>query len=126
MALLVTAEDHADIRMVMARALRRAGHTVIPTADGAEGLAAVREHRPDAVVTDVDMPNMTGLQLTRAIREDPDLRHTPVMMVSGSISPDDPRARGAGVTTIVGKPFTPDELLRHLDEILAHPSLPRR
>jgi CheY-like chemotaxis protein len=122
MALLVTAEDNDDVRTVMARALQRAGHTVIATPDGAEALAAAREHRPDAVITDVDMPIMTGLELSRAIREDTDLRHTPVVVVSGSIAPNDPRALDAGVTVIIGKPFTPAELLRRLDEVLAHPS----
>src|SRR3712207_2381048 len=122
MALLVTAEDNDDLRMVMARALRRAGHTVIATADGADGLAAVREHRPDAVITDVDMPRMTGLQLSQAVRDDPELRHIPVLVVSGSITPDDPAAARSGVTAIMPKPFTPAELLHHLGEILANPT----
>lgn len=126
MALLVTAEDNEDLRAVITRSLERAGHTVIATADGGQGLAAVREHRPDAVITDVDMPVLTGLDLCRAVREDPDLKHTPVLVVSGSINPDDPRAMDAGVTTIIIKPFTPVELLHHLDEVLAHPSRQHR
>ena len=126
MALLVTAEDNEDLRAVITRSLERAGHTVIATADGGQGLAAVREHRPDAVITDVDMPVLTGLDLCRAVREDPDLRHTPVLVVSGSISTADPAAMDAGVTTIIGKPFTPVELLHHLDEVLAHPSRQHR
>lgn len=122
MALVVTAEDNEGVRLVVERSLRRAGHTVIATADGAQGLAAAREHHPDVVITDVDMPNMTGLELSRAIRDDPDLRHTPVMVVSGSIALNDPRAFDAGVTRIICKPFTPHELLGHLDEVLANPS----
>ncbi len=122
MALLVTAEDDDDLRRVMARSLERAGHTVVATANGAEALAAAREHRPDAVVTDVEMPRMTGLELCHAIRQDQDLRHTPVLVVSGSIDPHDPRAATAGVTAIVPKPFSPRELLQRLDELLGQPS----
>ena len=122
MAVIVTAEDNDDIRRLSARSLRRAGHTVVETADGAEALKAVREHRPDVIVTDVDMPRMTGLELSAAIRADPDLKHTPVLVVSGSIELHDTRAAEAGVTAVLGKPFAPAELLHHLDELLAHPS----
>ncbi len=122
MALLVTAEDDDDLRRVMARSLERAGHTVLATANGADALAAVREHRPDAVITDVEMPRMTGLELCQAIRQDHALAHTPVLVVSGSIDPHDPRAAAAGVTAIVPKPFSPRELLQRLGEMLGRPS----
>jgi CheY-like chemotaxis protein len=122
MAVIVTAEDNADIRALSARSLRRAGHIVFPTADGLDALAAVREHRPDVVVTDVDMPRMTGLELCRAIRDDEELAHIPVLVVSGSIDLHDDRAAKAGVTAVLGKPFMPAELLHHLEGLLAHPS----
>jgi CheY-like chemotaxis protein len=122
MAVIVTAEDNDDIRSMVARSLRRAGHVVFPNADGADALAAAREHRPDVVITDVDMPRMTGLELSRAIRDDDDLKHTLVLVVSGSIELHDARAADAGVTAVLGKPFVPSELLHHLDELLAHPS----
>ncbi len=122
MALLVTAEDDEDIRAIVTRSLQRAGHSVIAVADGVQGLAAVREHHPDAVITDVDMPNMSGLQLCREIRRDPELKHIPVVVVSGSIESLDIQALEAGVTMILPKPFVADELLRHLTEMLAHPS----
>jgi CheY-like chemotaxis protein len=121
MAVLVTAEDDEDIRMLVTRSLRKAGHQVIAVADGREGLAAVRKHHPDAVITDIDMPYMTGLQLCREIRRDPELKHIPVVVVSGSLESSD-TAMEAGVTAIVSKPFVPDALLHQLTEVLAHPS----
>jgi CheY-like chemotaxis protein len=126
MAILVTAEDNEEIRTIVTRSLRRAGHRVIAVADGVEGLAAVREHHPDAVITDVDMPNMSGIQLCREIRRDPELKHIPVVVVSGSIGSRDAGALEAGVTMILPKPFVADDLLRHLTEVLAHPSLQHR
>jgi CheY-like chemotaxis protein len=122
MAVLVTAEDDEDIRMLVTRSLRKAGHEVIATADGAEGLAAVRKHHPDAVITDIDMPHMTGLQLCREIRRDPELRHIPVVVVSGSLDSGDTHALEAGVTVVIAKPFVSGVLLHQLAEVLAHPS----
>jgi CheY-like chemotaxis protein len=119
MAVIVTAEDHDDIRIVTTRALQRAGHTVVATPDGAQALDAVRLHRPDIVITDVDMPRLTGLQVCRAIRDDPDLQAIPVMLVSGSIHPDDPRAVEAGATDILPKPFLPSDLLDRVTALLA-------
>ena len=121
MAVLVTADDDEDIRMLLARSLRRAGHHVISVADGLQGLAAVREHRPDAVITDLDMPRMTGLQLCREIRQDAELKHIPVIVVSGSLDSWDAEALAAGVTAIVPKPFVASELLRNVAEVLAQP-----
>jgi CheY-like chemotaxis protein len=122
MAVLVTAEDDDAIRMIVTRSLQRAGHHVIAVADGLQGLAAVREHRPDAVITDVDMPYMTGLQMCREIRRDPELKHIPVIVVSGSLGSHDSDAREAGVTMVVPKPFVAGELLRRLAEVLTSPT----
>ena len=65
------------------------------------------------------MPHLTGLQLCRAIRDDPDLTAIPVLLVSGSIHPDDPRAVEAGATDILPKPFLPSDLLDRVTALLA-------
>jgi CheY-like chemotaxis protein len=122
MAVLVTAEDDEDIRMLMTRSLRKAGHRVIAVADGVQGLAAVRKHHPDAVITDIDMPYMTGLQLCREIRRDPELKHIPVVVVSGSLDIEDSGVMAAGVTAVISKPFVAGVLLHQLTEVLGHPS----
>src|SRR5690242_11433195 len=115
MAVIVTAEDDPDIRAITTRLLERAGHSVIATVNGADGLAAVHAHHPDAVITDMDMPRLTGLELCRAVRDDPDLRHIPVLLVSGSIDLTARDAADAGITAILGKPFKQAELLKHVD-----------
>ncbi|MEV6350358.1 response regulator [Actinoplanes sp. NPDC051851] len=109
--MIVVAEDHDDIRYVLKRSLERAGHRVVVTSDGAAALEAVREHRPDLVVTDVDMPRMTGLDLCRAIRADDALRHIPVVVASGSLLPGDEQASAAGASATLLKPFLPAQLL---------------
>ncbi|GAA4971465.1 response regulator [Actinoplanes utahensis] len=116
--MIVVAEDHDDIRYVLKRSLERAGHRVVAAADGATALAAVREHRPDLVVTDVDMPHMTGLDLCRAIRADDDLRHIPVVVASGSLIPGDGLAEDAGASATLLKPFAPAQLLALISRLL--------
>ncbi|GAB1694064.1 response regulator [Krasilnikovia sp. M28-CT-15] len=118
MAVLVTADDDDDIRFVIQRVLRNAGHTVIATADGVEALAAVREHHPHAVITDFLMPRMDGLQLCRAIRDDPQLRHIPVMVVSGSIDPREGHDL-ACFDAVLDKPFMPADLISHVNDVLS-------
>ncbi|GAA0475829.1 hypothetical protein Aca07nite_79070 [Actinoplanes capillaceus] len=115
---IVVAEDHDDIRYVVQRSLERAGHRVVAAADGATALAAVREHRPDLVITDVDMPYMTGLELCRAIRADDDLRHIPVVVASGSLMPGDGLAENAGASATLLKPFLPAQLLALVAQLL--------
>ncbi|GAA1633867.1 response regulator [Actinoplanes couchii] len=116
--MIVVAEDHDDIRYVLKRSLERAGHRVVAATDGAAALAAVKEHRPDLVVTDVDMPNMTGLDLCRAIRADDDLRHIPVVVASGSLIPGDGQAEDAGASATLLKPFQPAQLLALIARLL--------
>lgn len=122
--MIVVAEDHEDIRFVLQRALERAGHQVVVAADGAEALTAIRRHRPALVVTDVDMPKMTGLDLCRAIRADEDLRHIPVVLASGSLLPGDERAAEVGASATLLKPFLPAQLLACVQSLLQGPGVP--
>jgi CheY-like chemotaxis protein len=115
---IVVAEDHDDIRYVLKRSLERAGHRVVAAADGASALEAIREHQPDLVVTDVDMPRMTGLDLCRAIRADDALRHIPIVVASGSLMPGDNQAEDAGASATLLKPFVPAQLLALIAQLL--------
>ena len=123
MAVIVIAEDDEDIRHVTAHFLEAAGHTVIATGDGAEASTAVRDHEPDAVITDLQMPRMTGLALCRAVRDDPRLRRTPVLVFSGSFDLQQTAAE-AGVTAVLVKPISSRQLVRRLNAELAHPGRP--
>jgi CheY-like chemotaxis protein len=116
--MIVVAEDHEDIRFVLKRALERAGHEVVAAADGAAALEAIRRHRPEIVVTDVDMPHMSGLELCRAIRADAELQHIPVVLASGSLLPGDHRAAEVGASATLLKPFLPAQLLACVTALL--------
>jgi CheY-like chemotaxis protein len=117
-ARIVVAEDDDDIRDIMVRVLTKGGHAVTEAADGAAALYAMRQEPPDAVMTDVDMPVMTGIELCQAIRADARLRDLPVIFVSGRLLPGDTRPADVGATSVLPKPFTPAKLLACLDEAL--------
>ncbi|MCA2214980.1 hybrid sensor histidine kinase/response regulator [Jidongwangia harbinensis] len=110
MATVVVAEDNVEHQHVIGAAVRRAGHHVIVVADGRAGLDAVRRHRPDLVIADVDMPHMDGLEMCERLRADPDLAGIPIVLVTGYLSPADPMFSSAGVAVVVSKPFTLAEL----------------
>jgi CheY-like chemotaxis protein len=111
MTLILVAEDDDDIRTVLQRLFDRAGFDVLTATDGRAALNTAREHHPDVVLTDLDMPHLDGLQLCQAIRQDPDLADTPVAILSGGVQPGDPRIAGAHVCGVLLKPFSKDELI---------------
>jgi CheY-like chemotaxis protein len=105
MAVLLIAEDDADVRTVLRIVLSRAGFSVHTADDGAAALDLARTVRPDVVLTDLDMPRMTGAQLCRAIRAEPALADIPVAVLSGRVQPGDPRLDGAELCGVLTKPF---------------------
>ncbi|GAA0498881.1 hypothetical protein Ade02nite_83740 [Paractinoplanes deccanensis] len=114
MALVVVAEDNLDHQRVIAQVIRRLGHEVVVAGDGRTGLAAVDQHRPALLVADVDMPEMDGLELCRALRRDPDLAATPVVLITAYLLPGDMRLADAGALDVIGKPFSVPELTERL------------
>jgi CheY-like chemotaxis protein len=118
MTILVLAEDDGDIRTITGRILRRAGYTVIEVADGAAALTAVREHGPAGVVSDIDMPVMSGVDMCLALRSDPATEELPVIFVSGSLAPGDTRPEVARATAILLKPFRSRDLVACVDKVL--------
>ncbi|MGK5677665.1 ATP-binding protein [Actinoplanes sp. URMC 104] len=110
MACVVVAEDNPDHQRVIAEVVRRLGHEVVVTGDGRAALKAIAEHRPSLVVADVDMPHLDGLELCAAIRHDPEIAGTRVVLVTAYLLPGDPRLTGTGALAVIGKPFGVPEL----------------
>jgi CheY-like chemotaxis protein len=118
MAVVLIAEDDEDIALILTRLLTRAGNTVLRAPDGAAALDLAAKHRPDVVLTDLGMPRMDGLDLTRAIRAHPDLADTPIVMLSGHLHPGDTAPVAAGVCAVLLKPC-PNGKLRAVIQDLA-------
>lgn len=90
---VLVVDDSISVRELERQLLRGAGYEVEVAVDGTDGWNKVRDSRFDIVITDVDMPRMDGIALTRSIKQDPRLRHLPVVIVSYRDRPED-RARG--------------------------------
>ncbi len=116
MATVLVVDDQASIRELLRLVLLRLGHDVITAADGAEGLAAARQHRPELVVSDVVMPGRSGLELLQDLAAEPRLRDTPVLLTSATA---DPEVASAPAFRFVPKPFRLEELERAVEDALA-------
>ena len=101
---VLVAEDSVTSRMLLKAVLESSGYRVLTAVDGQEALARLREEIPDLVVSDVQMPRMDGLELTRRIREDKALAALPVVLVTSLDSPTD-REQGvdAGASAYIVK-----------------------
>jgi CheY-like chemotaxis protein len=110
MAVVLIAEDDQDIAAVLVRLLARSGHTVTHAPDGLVAFEQAVAGRPDVVLTDLGMPRMDGLELTRALRRHPELAETPIVMLSGHLRPGDTGPYEAGVCAVLLKPCPNDKL----------------
>ena len=108
---VLLADDNADMREYITRLLAQRW-TVQAVADGAQALAAVRERRPDLVLTDAMMPNLGGFELLRALRADSQTADIPILMLSARAG-DESRVDGlhAGADDYLTKPFSAKELM---------------
>jgi CheY-like chemotaxis protein len=105
--------------------LREAGLDVVEATDGLSALDAMSDATPDLVITDIAMPRMDGVELTRALRGQPAMRQVPIIAVSGEQAVFG-RARAAGCTAIVSKPYAADDLLRLVRQFLGRRHEERR
>ena len=81
-AFLLLIEDDEAVRTALEMSLTRQGHRVVTAATGEDGMKMLREQRPDLIVLDLSMPRMDGEELLGKLREDPELRDLPVLLVS--------------------------------------------
>jgi len=105
-------EDEAPLRGLVEFWLVDAGYRVLLAADGVEALAIVRAERPDLVITDAMMPNMTGDELVETMKGDPDLAGIPIVMATAAASPFRiDRMLERGCHAVLGKPLEEDTFL---------------
>ena len=122
MADIVAADDDPDVRHVVTRVLTRAGHDVTMCQDGAELLNEVRSSHPDVVVTDNEMPHLSGLEARQALRESPDTAEIPVVLATGSVTPQQAMAVLVDGDQLLLKPFRSADLQGAVDTALQYAS----
>jgi len=116
---VVIADDEPSLRILVHATIGTDDYNVVEACDGDEAWSLIREHRPSLVILDVQMPGRTGLDILRAIKSDPNLTATRVILLTASAQEADIRAGlVAGANSYLTKPFSPRDLLSRLDEAL--------
>ena len=116
----VIVEDDPAILQLIAITLEGRGYRTVPCPDGCAGLAAVRRERPDVVCLDIGLSDIDGLQVLGLIKEDPELRGIPVLMVTAWNEPQTIRlAMDRGARDYVSKPFDLNDLAARVDAACA-------
>lgn len=117
---VVIADDSRVMRQIVIRTLRQAGYEwdISEAADGALALDLITEEQPDLVLSDWNMPNMTGIELLRALRAGGD--DVPFGFVTSEGSPEmRAQADDAGALFLIAKPFTPESFREVIEPVLA-------
>ncbi|CUS97259.1 two-component system, chemotaxis family, response regulator CheY [Candidatus Kryptobacter tengchongensis] len=113
-------DDSPTMRRIVINALKNIGYTdIVEAEDGKDALAKLYAEKIDFIITDWNMPNMTGLELTKAVRSDPNFANIPILMVTTrGMKQDVLEALQARVNNYIVKPFTPQVLKEKIEQIL--------
>jgi two-component system, chemotaxis family, chemotaxis protein CheY len=116
---ILAVDDSASMRQMVAFALTSAGFDVVEAEDGVIALDKARREKFAAVVADVNMPNMDGISLIRELRQLPDYRFTPLLMLTTEAGLEKKQeGKAAGATGWLVKPFNPEQLVATLRKVL--------
>lgn len=119
MARILIVEDNALNIKLFCDLLAAHGHEPEAVTDSRNALEAAREFRPDLVITDIQLPHVSGLDLIRMIRKDEQLANVPIMAVTAySARGDEERIRAAGAQAYVSKPISVVRFAQTVDELL--------
>lgn len=117
---VLLADDEAHVTHVMARAVRSAGLNVLTAEDGEEAYELAAEHRPDLIVTDLQMPYMSGIDLARKLSSHNDLASIPLILLSarGYVVEDEAKEL-TNIRTVIEKPFSARDVVAQIQQLLA-------
>jgi len=119
LAKILVVEDNALNIKLFCDLLTAHGHETEPVLDSREALEAARAFHPDLVITDIQLPHITGIELMAMMRADEDLKSVPIMAVTAySAAGDDERIRAAGAQAYVAKPISVMRFAETVDELL--------
>lgn len=116
---ILVADDETHILHVLSMKLMNAGYEVLTALDGEEALELCLAEGPDLVITDLQMPCMTGLELCNRLRGNDQTRDTPVVMLTArGFNIEEEDTLTAGISVVLSKPFSPREVLAKVDQLL--------
>ncbi len=124
---VLVADDSVTIQKVVGLTFASEDIELAYVDNGEEAIGLARQFRPDLVMADVLMPGKSGYEVCQAIKQDPELQHIPVLLLTGTFEPfDAERCRQVGADGTITKPFESQTLIRQVKELLARPAAPRQ
>ena len=116
---ILVADDEMHIVHVVAIKLRNNGYEVITAENGAVALQLASSGKPDIIITDFQMPVMSGIELITKLRENDETKNTPVIMLTArSFAIEKEQQQQLKISACLSKPFSPRELLRKIEDVL--------
>lgn len=116
---ILAVDDSASMRQMVTFTLQRAGFDVLQAVDGIDALVVAKKEPVDLVLTDINMPNMDGFQLIRALRALEHYRFVPILTLTTESTPEKKQmGREAGATGWIVKPFDPERLIGTIQKVL--------
>ena len=119
MKTIMAVDASTSLRQMVSLVLRNAGYEVIEAVDGVDALSKMKDRELDLFLTDVNMPGIDGLELTRRIRATPQFRFVPIVLLTTESSAEKKQeGKAAGATAWMVKPFDPDKLLAVVKKVM--------
>jgi len=124
LAKILVVEDNALNIKLFCDLLTAHGHETEPVTDSRDALEAARAFKPDLVITDIQLPYVSGIELMEMLRADEELKEVPIMAVTAyAAAGDDERIRAAGASAYVSKPISVLRFAETVDQLLAGETL---
>jgi len=117
--IIMTADDSASIRQMVSFTLKDAGYEVVEAVDGKDALKKFNGAKINMLITDLNMPNMDGLELIKQVRAKPEFKFIPIIMLTTeSQAGKKQEGKAAGATGWIVKPFKPEQLIAVIKKVL--------
>jgi two-component system alkaline phosphatase synthesis response regulator PhoP len=117
---ILVVDDEVHIVQVVAIKLRNNGFEVVTAENGAEGLETAVREKPDLIVSDFQMPVLSGLEMIEQLRTKPETRDIPVIMLTArGFAIEEDKKQQLRISACLSKPFSPREVLQTIEEVLA-------
>ncbi|MDY7036772.1 MAG: response regulator [Thermodesulfobacteriota bacterium] len=116
---IMTVDDSASIRQMVGFALKDAGYEVIEAIDGKDALNKLNGTKINMLITDLNMPNMDGIELIKQVRARPEFKFIPIIMLTTESQAEKKQGgKAAGATGWIVKPFKPEQLIAVIKKVL--------
>jgi len=116
---ILVIDDEPDIVKMVELRLKACGYEVLKGSNGEEALALTKEHHPDLIILDVMMPPPNGFQVCRTLKDDPQFKNTPIILLTAKVSESDQFwGLESGADEYVSKPYNAEELLEKIRVLL--------